>query len=205
MRIYFARHGHSHANLLRKISNRGLCHGLTPAGREQAVKLAQRLQHFPIIQIYSSPVLRAIETSIILANQLQVEYEITDALREFDCGILEGRSDEEAWRGWQEISDAWLVHKCWDQRIEGGESYNDLRERFVPFIECLVNRFGGTQAEVVSVSHGGLYRMMLPLVLKDLDADRVFHQGFGYTACLVAESHPQGLFFTQLLEGNNPR
>jgi len=91
MRIYFARHGESQANLLHEISNRGLRHGLTRKGREQAVALAQRLQHRPIAHIYSSPVLRAIETSVILANRLEVDYEITDALREYDCGILEGR------------------------------------------------------------------------------------------------------------------
>ena len=44
----------------------------------------------------SSPVLRAIEASVIVANRLDVEYEFVDALREFDCGILEGRIDEAA-------------------------------------------------------------------------------------------------------------
>jgi broad specificity phosphatase PhoE len=194
MRIYFARHGESQANLLHEISNRGLRHGLTSKGREQAVALAQRLQPHPITHIYSSPVLRAIETSVLVANRLEVEYEITGALREYDCGKLEGRSDEEAWQGWQELFDAWVVHHRWGQRIEGGESFYDIRARFEPFIEGLVKRYGSSETEVACVSHGGVYWMMLPVVLKNVDPEFISRYGFEYTACIVAEWYPTGLF-----------
>ena len=73
--------------------------------------------------------LRAIETSVILANQLDLDFEIVDALREYDCGILEGRSDEVSWQLWQELFDAWVLHKHWEQRIEGGESFNPTENR----------------------------------------------------------------------------
>jgi broad specificity phosphatase PhoE len=98
MRIYFTRHGESQANLLHEISNRGLRYGLTRKGREQAVTLAHRLQDSPITHIFSSPVLRAVETSVILANRLDLDFEVVEALREYDCGILEGRSDEAGWQ-----------------------------------------------------------------------------------------------------------
>lgn len=194
MRIYFVRHGESQANLLREISNRGLRHGLTPRGREQAVALAQRLQTHAITRIYSSPILRAIETSVILAHRLDVEYEISDALREYDCGILEGRADEEAWQRWQALFDAWTVHRHWEQRIEGGESFNDIRARFEPFIEGLVARYGTSEAEVACVAHGGLYWMMLPMVLKNVDTELVARYGFDHTACIVAAWRQTGLY-----------
>lgn len=85
MRIYFTRHGESYANVLRQISNRGLTHPNTRTGREQAAALADELRDRAITRIYSSPILRAIETSIIIANQLNVEYEAVDALREYSC------------------------------------------------------------------------------------------------------------------------
>lgn len=135
MRIYFARHGESQANLLHEISNRGLRHGLTRRGREQAEALAQQLQGVQIRQIYSSPLLRAIETTVIVANRLAVDYEISDALREYDCGTLEGRADEAAWQGWHEMADAWITRHEWEQRIDEGESFQDIRRRFEPFIE----------------------------------------------------------------------
>jgi len=194
MRSYFTRHGESQANLLREISNRGLRHGLTRQGREQAVTMAQRFQGHPIARIYSSPVLRAIETSVILANRLEVDYEITDALREYDCGILEGRSDAEAWQGWQSLFDAWVIHHRWEQRIEGGESFYDIRARFEPFVEGLVKRYGDSETEGVCVAHGGVYWMMLPMVLKNVDTALISQYGFDYTACIVAEWYPAGLF-----------
>jgi len=113
VKIYFIRHGESQANILRQISNRGLVHPLTRKGREQAVALADKLRDRAITRIYSSPVLRAIETSILVADRLGVEYEVTDALREFDCGIAEGRTDEEAWGMWQSAVDNWLLHQRW--------------------------------------------------------------------------------------------
>ena len=81
--------------------------GLARSGREQAVALAHRPGGSPVTRIYSSPLLRAIETSVILAHQLDLDYEVVDALREYDCGILQGRSDEASWQSWQELWDAW--------------------------------------------------------------------------------------------------
>jgi probable phosphoglycerate mutase len=196
MRLYFTRHGESQANLLHEISNRGLRHGLTRKGREQANALAARLQSKSNARIYSSPVLRAVETSVILANRLDVEYEVVEALREYDCGVLEGRSDEAAWQGWQELFDAWRVHHRWEQRVEGGESFYDIRERFLPFIDGLVKQYGETDSEVVCVSHGGLYHMMLPLVLKNVAPEFIAQHGFDYTSCIVSEWRAGGLICT---------
>src|SRR5215510_3422657 len=95
MKIYFARHGESEANLLHEFSNRGVKHGLTQKGRAQAAELAVELAAKPILRIYSSPLLRATQTAGILAEALGLEVEVTDALREYDCGVLEGRADEE--------------------------------------------------------------------------------------------------------------
>jgi probable phosphoglycerate mutase len=139
-------------------------------------------------------VLRAIETSVILANQLGVEYEIIEALREYDCGILEGRSDEGAWQRWKELFDAWVVRQEWGQKIEGGESFYDIRARFEPFIKGLVNRFGWTETDIVCVAHAGLYWMMLPVVLKNVNWELISRYGFEFTTCIVAEWRPEGLF-----------
>jgi len=194
MRIFFIRHGESQANIRHEISNRGLRFGLTVQGREQAFVLAKLLESQAITRIYSSPVLRAIETSILLASRLGVEYEICEALREFDCGILEGRSDEEAHKGWKDLFDAWVLRQEWDQRIEGGESFYDIRERFVPFIDALVRDYGNTGTNIACVSHGGLYWMMLPVVLKNVNTAMIERFGLGYTACIEAELREQELF-----------
>lgn len=193
MRLIFTRHGESEANRRHEISNRGLRHGLTRRGREQAATLAERLRPRSITRIFSSPLLRAIETSVILAHRLACDYEIVDALREYDCGIVEGRCDDEAWRMWQELYDAWIVERRWEQRIEGGESFYDLRARFVPFVEGLAREFGDTDARFVCVSHGGLYAMMLPLMLPHDDPAQLV-RGFSYADVLEVEWRPGGYY-----------
>jgi probable phosphoglycerate mutase len=193
MRIYFARHGESQANLLHEISNRGLRHGLTLQGREQALTLARHLQTLSIACIYSSTLLRAVETSILVANQLGLDYEVVDALREFDCGIAEGRSYECGWQMGHELVDAWVVHKRWEQRIEGGESFYDIRDRFVPFIDELISQYGDTETDVLCVSHGGVLRMMLPQILKNVDHEYISKHGLDYTTCIMSEYRAEGL------------
>ena len=198
MKICFARHGESQANLLHEISNRGLRHGLTRKGREQAVMLAHRLQGLPITRIYSSPLLRAIETSVFLADRLDLDYEVVEALREYDCGILEGRSDEDSWQMWQELFDAWSKHKQWAKRIEGGESFHEVRSRFVSLIDDLIRQYQDTGANLLCVGHGGLYWMMLPLVLRNVDTGFISKRhGFGYGTLIVSEWSSEGLFCSE--------
>lgn len=187
MRIYFVRHGESQANLLREISNRGLKHGLTEKGRQQAEALARRLKGIPIQRIYTSPLLRAVETSQILAGWLKVEFEITPALREFDCGIMEGHADEPAWQAWRELTHAWVESGQWEQRIEGGESFNDLRRRFEPFVQRLFDTYRETEDNLVCVGHGGLYGLMLPLVIPGLSAAELWRKGMAHTDCIISE------------------
>lgn len=198
MQILFARHGESQANLAHQISNRGLVHGLTPAGREQAAALAERLVGRRILRIYTSPLLRALETAILVSHQLGIEYLVSDALREFDCGLLEGHSDRQAWLDWQSMVDDWTVRGLWERRIEGGESFNDLRMRFIPFLSGLVHQFEQTGETILCISHGGLYRLMLPQVLGNLeDAFIPEHGGIEYTTWITAEPRQGQLACTE--------
>src|SRR5579859_6938005 len=109
MKLYFVRHGESEANVLRIISNREEPHALTSNGRQQARALADSLQGTAFARIFSSPVLRARQTAEILAERLGVPYEVTEALREYDCGILEGKGDAPSWALHQANFHEWLL------------------------------------------------------------------------------------------------
>jgi len=198
MKIFFARHGESLANIMHIISNRGLRYPLTQKGREQASALAHRLESRSISHIYSSPVLRAIETAVIAANLLGVEYEITEALREYDMGLMEGRGDREAWNQWQQLFDDWSKRQLWDRRIEDGETFHDVKKRFVPFIERLIGQHQNEEANILCMAHGGLYWMMLPQVLKNINTDFINQQkGIQHTSLIVSEWTPNGLLCTE--------
>lgn len=188
MRIHFARHGESQANRLKEISNRGLRHGLTLQGRKQAADLGEQLSQVnPRVQtVFTSPVLRAIETGVLVANRLGVVYEVTDALREFDCGIAEGRADAEAWRMWQEVVDGWKRGEV-ERRVEGGESFLDLAGRVLPFIRGLVTAHAGTDWVGLCIAHGGVYYPLLPQLLENLSAGELEQRGLGYATWITAE------------------
>jgi broad specificity phosphatase PhoE len=169
VKILFARHGESEANLLNEFSNRGFKHGLTEKGEAQALALAQKLGRLSVSRVFSSPLMRAVQTAEILARALDVPYEIVDALREYDCGVLEGKSDATSWAEYQQVLEEWIIHRRWESCIEGGESFVEIKGRFMPFIEDLMARHGDSEEVIVLVGHGGLYRCMLPLVLENID------------------------------------
>ena len=192
MKIIFSRHGESYANTERVISNTMPTHGLTRTGRQQAKQLASLLQSSRVTGIYSSPVLRAIETTALVADLLDLDYRITDALREFDCGIFEGRSDQAAWDMMRDLHQDWAIHHLWNRRLEGGESAEDIRKRFVPFVDNLITQFHATDKIILCIGHGGMYRIALPTVLANIDYEQI----------LQLEIVNCTRIYTEILDGN---
>jgi 2,3-bisphosphoglycerate-dependent phosphoglycerate mutase len=193
MRIYFVRHGQSEANILREISNRGWRHGLTEKGRAQATALGEALRGANATYIYTSPLKRAVETAQILSTSLDIPYETTDALREFDCGIAEGHTEAWAWDLHRWVWDEW-IHNRPDSCIEGGgESQTALLNRFVPFVNGLVAEKKDTTESLVLIGHGGLYWAVLPRLLVLPDFNAIDGLEFDNTSYVLAEARPEGL------------
>jgi 2,3-bisphosphoglycerate-dependent phosphoglycerate mutase len=193
MRLFFIRHGESQANVLQVISNRGHKHGLTEKGRVQVANLAQKLASTPFVRLYSSPLLRAVQTAELLSRDLGIPIEVTDALREFDCGNIEGKSDPDSWEIHLQLREAWFLRKEWDERIEGGESFLDIQHRFLPFIEGLIQEFGSTQDNLLLIGHGGLFQCMLPLVFTNVAFEHVLDLPGGNTGIILAKLTATGL------------
>jgi broad specificity phosphatase PhoE len=190
MQIYFVRHGESEANLLREFSNGLNKHGLTEKGRAQALALAQTLRGKPITRIYTSPILRALQTAEILARELRLPLEIANALSEYSVGVLEGRSDPESHDLFWQETEAWLKRGELNRRIPQGESFLDIRARFLPFVQTLQEEQAG---DALLVGHGGTSRCMLPLALNNISFAFALEHGMANTAAVIAESTPRGL------------
>jgi broad specificity phosphatase PhoE len=195
MKLYFVRHGHSVANELKIISNRNLDHPLTEKGIGQVQALANSLTEHTFAAIYTSPIRRAVQSAQLLAQKLGVQPMLTDALREPDMGELEGRSDKAAWKEHQEIYQRWWLDQADEARIPDGESFNDVKTRFLPFIDGLLEKYVDAPAtEILLVGHGGLYVCMLPLLLKNISTD--FAQSHIPSNCglILAENRENGCF-----------
>ena len=194
MKLYFVRHGESEANTQHVISNRESPFGLTERGREQARTLADKLTGISFTAIFSSPVLRAKETADILSRSLGRAYQVTETLREYDCGILEERSDEESWKLHRQYYEDWTLRHDFSSKPEGGESFVDIQNRFLPFIESLKQT---NESHVLLVGHGGIFHLMLPIVLTNIDNDLVRSHGIGHTECIIAELSSDGFVCRQ--------
>lgn len=184
MKLYFVRHGESEANTQHVISNRESSFSLTPLGKQQAITLAVKLRDIPFTAIFSSPVRRARETADILSGSFHLPYQVAEALREYDCGLLEEKSDEESWKLHREFAEDWTLNHNYFRKPDGGECFLDIQKRFLPFIESLKH---GKDNHILLVGHGGLLQLMLPLVLSNIDNDFVRSHGLGHTDCVVAE------------------
>ncbi len=190
MRIFFARHGESEANVQRIISNRELPHRLTPTGIAQTEALAELLVNAYLVNAYdvqmivASPIARATATATIIAARHDLPLTIDPALREIDCGMMEGRGDDAATRAWDEGD--------YDRRIPpDGESLNDVRARFLPFVTQLVDQHQELRGDILLIAHGSLLRYMLPLTISNIDASFVAHQPLG-TCELVVTQYQDG-------------
>jgi broad specificity phosphatase PhoE len=189
MKLYFVRHGESEANTLHINSNRDRPHGLTSRGIEQARALADQLKDIPFAALFTSPVLRSRQTADILFMAFGIPCQVTDALREYDCGLLEGCSDEESWKQHRQYYNDWMLCRGYEEKPEGGESFLEIRERFLPFIDTLSKR---NEEHTLLVGHGGLFHLMLPLILTNVDNEFVRQHGLGHTDCVIAERHMDG-------------
>jgi broad specificity phosphatase PhoE len=194
MKLYFVRHGESTANLLREFSNSGVKHPLTEKGVEQARTVARSLSGLQVELVYSSPVLRAVQTAQILAEGLHASLETSEALREWSVGIYEGTTDAAGWELHRQVQEDWFIHNKLDSTMPGGESFLEIQERFVPFIDDLVRAGRNSDRKIILVAHGGLYVAMLPTIFKNVGFTFACQNGFPYTACTVAEARPDGLY-----------
>jgi len=61
----------------------------------------------------------------------------------------------------------------------------------VPFIDQLISTFGDASETVVLVGHNGIYRCMLPLVLKGIDFDFVTGHSLSSTGYVLAEKRAE--------------
>ena len=197
MRLYFVRHGESVANLTSEFSCRGFKHPLTSKGVEQAQLLARNLAFRRIARIYSSPLQRAVQTAEILSVALQVEVEVTGALREWDVGIYEGTTGLQGWQLHRQVQEDWYFNYKLESKMPEGESFIEIRERFVPFIEGLLQDGQNPDEELVLVGHGGLYICMLPVVFINIDHEFAVQHGFPNTAYALGETQGDGLYCTE--------
>jgi len=203
MKIYFTRHGESEANTKNVYSNRVIDrYPLTQKGIQQTEELVEVLKDVAFSKIYSSPLLRAVQTSQILSKRLNVDFEIVDALREYDTGILEGKlKTGRNMELYEENEREWFVSNNFDHKLPGGESLNDIKTRFLPFMENLKALYGSQDKNILLVAHGGFYQIMLPVFLLNIDLVTSYKNHLENCEYIVAELRNNNFYCIRWRDG----
>ncbi len=146
--FYLVRHG-DNDTVGRRIAGRSKGVHLNEAGREQAERIADRLQQVLPQRILSSPLERALETAEPLAKWMGLEVEIDDGFHEIAFGAWEGMPFDElredrTWRRFHTFRGG--------TRPPGGELVLEVQARFVA---ALLHWYEAAPDErMVIVSHG---------------------------------------------------
>ena len=84
------------------------------------------------------------------------------------------------------IAQQWQEGKH-DVRFEGGESYNDIVERFMMLVERLEGIYRNSDANLLLISHGQTLCLMLPHLLSNIDLDFSMAHTFDGSFYVIAE------------------
>lgn len=155
MNLYLIRHGRQSSRLCNVNVN------LSEAGFRQARLAGERLALKKIDAVYSSDLIRAVETAQEANKLWNVPHFIRPELREISFGDMEGMSDEAIAVTFQEFKKE-QARMDQDLPYPGGECAADVIKRAMPVFEEIAS--GGFQ-NVAVVTHGGVIRTMVAAFL----------------------------------------
>lgn len=196
-RVLALRHGETDWNVGGRIQGQ-LDIPLNDMGRWQVRCLAQALGGEDIAAVYSSDLLRALQTAEALSKVCGRPIVLDRGLRERGFGAFEGMS-------YDEISAAWPTQaERWRRRdptfgAPGGETLNDFYERSVATASRLAARHPGQT--IALVAHGGvmdcLYRAATHVALdaprswqlRNAAINRLLHTPQGFSLVGWSDTH----------------
>jgi probable phosphoglycerate mutase len=134
---------------------------LADVGREQAARLADRLQHETIDAIYVTTLRRTVQTAAPLAERLGLEPRVEPRLREIYLGEWEGVAFRKYVAERHPIAVQMFLEQRWDV-IPGAETNDAFATRVRAGLEAIIAAHQGQR--VVVVVHGGVIGQIMSLV-----------------------------------------
>ncbi|MGB7068976.1 MAG: histidine phosphatase family protein [Pyrinomonadaceae bacterium] len=147
-KLLLIRHGQSAGNAEGRFGG----HGPTPLsklGEEQAERTAERLAREGISAVYSSDLLRAVQTADYLSRLTGLPVVKSPAFRERNVGVLEGLTFDESKAAFPKDYYA-LVNRNIHHVITEGESYRQLLERIKRALREIISSHYGERVAIYS-------------------------------------------------------
>lgn len=157
-RIYLMRHGETLYQS--EVSEGAIGNGaLTERGHEQIAAAALLFRGVPIDRVYASPLARAQETARIIAQEKDLDVLLSPDIREItpdDTGTA-GKSIADIFHEVQRFFKE--SETSWDEPYLGGESFRQVQERGVRFMNSVLSQ--DDWQTILVVAHGGINNALL--------------------------------------------
>ena len=161
--IIFLRHAQAKNNVERVLAGRSDGIPLTDLGLQQAEKIANFLEPLKISAIYSSPIERALHTTKIVSNKLNLQYKIDHRLTEIEMGSFSGMLYEEMFAKHGNI---FLKFYQDDSLIEknGVETFSNVKKRILDMVNYCSQKHDNEN--ILLVTHMDPIKAMLSTILQ---------------------------------------
>ena len=179
--VYLVRHGTTEWNATKRAQGQADIE-LNPDGCKQALAVAHELAHLDLDAVYSSDLIRAVDTAAPIAKAHGLEVETDPAFREIDQGEWEGLSVDEIKERWPQM---WVPARHYNAR-PGGESPQQVRARALAALRRVVETH--PDGVVVITSHGGTIRWLSAEALGYDDRRSARIRGLGNGAVVSLEA-----------------
>lgn len=148
-KYYIMRHGQAFSNVKAFCScwPEKFINPLTKEGKMVVKEAAQKLLDKNIDLIFSSPLLRTVQTAEIVGKILKVKPKSDKRLREIDFGIFNNGPLERMWKHFKNEQDRIR------QRSPKGKSYSEILKRMYDFLESTDKKYKGKN--ILIISHEG--------------------------------------------------
>ncbi len=178
MLLHLIRHGQTDSNVNHLLDTAHPGAPLNRTGLGQAETLVQRLAGAEIEAVFSSDLVRAVQTATPLAAARGLEVVQDRRFREIPAGVEEMNPE---WDRYTRMLLRWIEDM--EHTIEGGESGNQVLARF----DAGVAEIASVHRSAVIVSHGAMLGVWLTM-RGGVDPSVVGH--LDNTAVIVLDGHP---------------
>lgn len=157
MRLFLVRHGETNMNKNEVFRGR-IDVELNERGIDQARKTGYALSKLNLSAVYSSPLVRALETARMIAEPHGLKVEVEEDLTDLNFGTWQGLSLKEVEEMYPDLYRLW---KEFPEKVhfDNGESLDEVRQRALGVINRLAGLHKGQN--VVAVSHRVVTKVLM--------------------------------------------
>lgn len=154
-KLIIIRHGYSVANKSGYMTGQSDV-PLAPEGLEQAAQTAEFVyKNYKIDAIFSSPLLRAVQTAEPLSELFKLPIITNDGLKEINAGLWEGKTPAEIFSLYPEEFSLWR-NDIGNARCTGGENLQEVQNRAISALKNIAKK--SSEQTIAVFTHAAVIR-----------------------------------------------